>query len=138
MLKSLNLSPKSDLIGSSASTLCLVHCLATPFLFVTHAGHLHGHHSHPFWWGALDILFVLISLVAVFWSAKNTSKNWMRYALYTSWLLLSFVILNEKFEFIHLQEEVIYIPSLMLIILHFYNRKYCKCVDDSCCVPNHQ
>ncbi|WP_299684824.1 MerC domain-containing protein [uncultured Dokdonia sp.] len=133
MFQTLNITPKSDIIGSTASILCLAHCLATPFLFVTHAGHVQGHHSHPFWWGLLDILFILISLIAVYWSARNTSKNWVRYTLWMGWASLSFVIINEKLEMILLIEEVIYIPSLALIALHVYNRKYCQCANDNCC-----
>ncbi|WP_299765368.1 MerC domain-containing protein [uncultured Dokdonia sp.] len=133
MDKAFNLKPKANILGIAASSFCLVHCLATPFLFVTHAGHVHGHHSHPFWWGILDSLFIVISLFAVYWSAKNTSKNWMKYALWISWVLLSFVILNEKVGLIHLMEEAIYVPSLLLILLHLYNRKYCQCANDQCC-----
>lgn len=133
MLKALNFNARSDIFGSTASALCLVHCLATPFLFAAHTGHVHGHESSPFWWGLLDIVFIAISWFAVYWSAKNTSKNWMRYSLWISWVFLAFVILNEKFELLHLAESVIYLPSLVLVGLHLYNRKYCNCSNDECC-----
>jgi len=136
MLKAINLSTRSDLLGSVASTLCLIHCLATPFLFAAHAGHVHGHHEHPAWWGALDIMFIAISCAAVYWSARNSSRRWMKYALWISWVLLAFVILNEKFGWIHLVEEAIYFPSLLLVGFHLYNRKYCKCSNDDCCAPD--
>lgn len=129
----LNLNSNSNIIGASASTLCLIHCLATPFLFAAHAGHVHGHHEHPFWWGTLDIIFIIISFFAVYWSAKHSSKKWMQYALWISWVLLCFVIVNEKLGLVHLIEEIIYIPSLALVGLHLYNRKYCQCGDEACC-----
>ena len=135
MIKAINLNRRSDLIGSAASTLCLIHCLATPFLFAAHAGHVHGHHEHPLWWGTLDILFIGISLGAVYWSAKNTSKEWMRYALWFSWVFLAFVIINEKLAMVHLAEEVIYVPLVALVVLHLYNRRYCQCADETCCAP---
>ncbi|MDC8005851.1 MerC domain-containing protein [Aureisphaera galaxeae] len=136
MLKTINFNAKSDILGSTASTLCLAHCLATPFLFAAHAGHVHGHHEHPFWWGVLDLGFIVLSMVAVYWSAKNTSKNWMRYALWLSWGFLAFVIINEKLAFVHIVEEIIYIPSLVLVALHLYNRKYCNCANESCCASD--
>lgn len=136
MIKTFNFPLTSDIIGSASSSLCLIHCLATPFIFATHVGHVQGHHDHPFWWGLLDSLFILISLIAVYWSAKNTSKKWMRYALWIGWVSLSFVIFNEKLGLIHLVEEIIYIPSLALVLLHIYNRKYCQCENDACCTTS--
>ncbi len=135
MNKIISLKYRSDILGSAASALCLAHCVATPFLFVAHSGHVHGHHTHPFWWGILDLFFIAISFIAVYWSVMNTSKNWMRYAMWVSWGALAFVILNEKIGAIHLVEEMIYIPSLALVGLHLYNRKYCRCDDENCCVP---
>jgi len=32
-----------------------------------------------------------------------------------------------------LGELVVYIPAIALVGLHLYNRKYCKCEDDTCC-----
>ncbi len=139
---SIEFNQRSDVWGAVASALCLVHCLASPFLFVAHTGHVHGHHSHPFWWGLLDVLFIIISFLAVFWSVKNTSRNWMKYALWTSWALLTASILNEKLQLVPLAEAFTYIPSIALVALHLYNRKYCKCREEDCCsntkkyVPN--
>lgn len=39
----------SNLYGSLASALCLLHCILTPFIFVAHAEHVTHSHSHPFW-----------------------------------------------------------------------------------------
>jgi len=133
MVQILKINQNSDVVGSAASALCLIHCIATPFLFAAHASHVHGHHEHPFWWGLLDLLFIGISFVAVYWSTKHTAKNWMRYALWVSWALLCFVILNEKMGLIHIVEEAIYLPSLALVGLHIYNKKYCNCEEEGCC-----
>ena len=136
MLNAFNISVRSDLFGAAASALCLAHCLATPFLFAAHTGHVHGHEASPFWWGTLDLVFIAISWLAVYWSAKHTSKKWMRVGLWISWVLLAFVILNEKFELLHIPEAAIYIPSLALVGLHLYNRKYCQCQDEACCATD--
>ncbi|NKI32175.1 MerC domain-containing protein [Croceivirga thetidis] len=128
----LQLTSKSDVIGISASTLCLIHCIATPFLFVAQAELLGGTESHPFWWGLLDIAFLLVSYFAVWWSASNTTKTWVPYALWISWGFLSLIVLNEKFELMRLPEQLIYIPTVCLIIFHLYNRKYHDCSEEQC------
>lgn len=137
MAISIQLIKQSDLWGSTASALCLAHCLSTPFLFAVHASSIHGNTNSPVWWGVLDILFIAISFLAVFWSVKNTSKNWMKYALWISWTLLSAIIINEKIHVVALAEALIYVPSIALVVLHLYNRSYCQCADKSCCIHSH-
>jgi hypothetical protein len=126
---------KSDTFGAFASSLCLVHCIVTPILFAIQpiAAQTEG---APIWWKSLDYIFLIISFFAVLWSAKNTSKTWMKYALWISWLLLTLAIVNEKLELFHLGELVVYIPAVSLIGLHLYNRKYCQCGDEECLVHN--
>ncbi|MEL6589260.1 MAG: MerC domain-containing protein [Bacteroidota bacterium] len=129
---------RSDIWGAAASGFCLIHCLATPFLFVAQAGIAdhHDHHGHgasPTWWGFIDISLLVVSLAAVYWSVKKSSKQWMKIALYASWAFLAFVILNEKFEFLHLAEAWIYVPALSLVGLHLYNRRKSNSKEDEDC-----
>lgn len=123
------LSQKPNLIGAWASALCLIHCLTTPLLYIVQVGLV----SHPKWWGVLDILFLFISLFAIYHSSKTTTKNWMRFALWISWSLLALIVMNEKLSLFPLVEEAIYIPSIALIFFHLLNRKYCQCQDEECC-----
>ncbi|AKA36254.1 MerC domain-containing protein [Flagellimonas lutaonensis] len=125
---------KSDLIGAVAGALCLVHCVATPFLFVVQAGLVEHGHSHPLWWGLLDIVFLGISFAAVWWSGKMTSKKWMRNALWVSWVVLALIVGNEKFSWLPIAEQAIYAPTVALVLLHLYNRKYCHCQNDASCI----
>jgi hypothetical protein len=125
---------KSDIIGAMASSLCLIHCLATPLLFVTQAGILGIGDSYLEWWGIIDVIFLIVSFIAIWWSSKNTSKRWVRFALWVSWLLLALVIINEKLSLFPLFEEAIYVPSISLVFLHLYNRKYCRCKEGECYV----
>lgn len=125
--------PKSDIIGAVASGLCLIHCLATPFIFVAHTCSASCSSASPVWWSAIDYLFIGISFLAVYWSARTTSKHWVKYALWMSWVALLFVIINEKANWIHLVAGTIYIPALGLVVLHLYNRKYCQCTTESYC-----
>ncbi|MDC6366507.1 MULTISPECIES: MerC domain-containing protein [Flavobacteriaceae] len=126
-MKLIQLASKSDIIGATASGLCLVHCLATPFLFIAQAGLIAGGEASPPWWGAIDLFFLIISFFAIIWSNKTTSKKWVGYALWACWLLLAFVVLNEKLSLVSLAEEAVYIPALGLVFFHLYNRKYCQC-----------
>ena len=126
------LSIKSDSIGAIASSLCLAHCIATPILFVMQPLAVHAE-TAPVWWKNLDYTFLLLSFFAVYWSVKNSSKTWVKYALWVSWIALTSAILNEKMELLHLGEIVVYGPAISLIFLHLYNRKYCQCADETCC-----
>lgn len=130
----LSLRLKSDVIGAFAGALCLVHCLASPLLFMAQAGLVESGELHPSWWGLLDIAFLCISFLAVWWSAQNTSKNWMSTALWSSWGFLAVVVLNEKIPLFPLAEQAIYIPTIALVLLHLYNRKYCSCNKEHCCL----
>ncbi|MDO6674040.1 MerC domain-containing protein [Tenacibaculum sp. 1B UA] len=131
------LKQKSDTLGALSSGLCLVHCIFTPFLFViqSHAACC-SHETVPFWWKSIDVLFLVISFFAIQNSVQTTSKKWMKYALWITFVLLFIIILNEYIQSIKLPEKSIYVPSLGLVFLHTYNRKYCQCANNTCCANN--
>lgn len=138
-LTTTKINTTSDLMGAIASGICLIHCIATPFIFVAHASvSEHAHHAHehghgsPEWWNVIDYLFLVISLVAIYFTAKNTPVKWMPIALYGCWAVLAFIILNEKFHFFHLDHAAIYFPALALVGLHLYNRNQCECQNEAC------
>ena len=135
MLKNLatinKLEKNSDSLGSIASGLCLIHCIATPLLFAIQP--LSAHAETPGWWSSIDIIFLVVSFFAVYASTKNSSKKWVAFGLWMNFIALTAAILNEKLELFHLGELVVYIPAIALVGLHLYNRKYCKCEDDTCC-----
>ena len=137
-----NIVTKSDSFGAAASGLCLVHCMATPFIFVAQAHAATCTEAAPIWWHIIDFLFLGVSFLAVYWSAQNTSKTWVKYSLFISWVILFFVIINEKVGLLHLTGAAIYFPALGLVFLHIYNKKYCQCDDEQCCldqseIPTH-
>ncbi|WP_420574347.1 MerC domain-containing protein [Kordia sp.] len=125
---------KSDNIGIFASSLCLLHCLLTPMLFIVQTQIISHEVSAPLWWKTLDYVFLLISFMAIYWSTKTTSKLWMKYALWSAWTCLCIIILNEKMALLPIPEYAIYIVSMALVFLHLYNKKYCKCQEEQCCV----
>ncbi|MEM9919501.1 MAG: MerC domain-containing protein [Bacteroidota bacterium] len=126
------INDRSDMFGAFASGLCLIHCLVTPLIFVAQACTTSCCATGPTWWGMIDYLFLGISIIAIYYSAKSTSIKWMPIALYASWLLLAICILNERFGLFHVNQFVNYVPAIGLVGLHLYNRKYCQCDDDKC------
>ncbi|MGD1844784.1 MAG: MerC domain-containing protein [Salibacteraceae bacterium] len=129
---------KSDLLGTVASGLCVVHCAATPLLFVVQTCAVTGCCTgSPTWWSAIDYLFIGITAFAVYWSVGNTGKQWMKYALIASWIALTVFILNEKTAFYPIHEAFKYSSAFLLMCLHLYNKKYCQCKNEACCaIPN--
>jgi len=127
------LTSKSDLVGSIASGLCVIHCMATPFLFVAQSQIADScAHVSPMWWSAIDFVFIVITFFAVRHSGQHSSKPWMASVLYTAWVVLSLLVINEKIGLVHLSSIFKYCAAFTLITLHLYNLKYCQCHEDEC------
>lgn len=127
----------SDAIGVFAGGLCLIHCVATPFIFLAKACTTAACCADtPVWWQAIDYLFIVISFAAIYYATKHTYRRWVRVALWSSWTILVFTILTETLETGWLPESFIYFPALAIIGLHFYNLRFCRCADDDCIVNN--
>ncbi len=122
---------KPDTLGALTSMLCVIHCLATPFIFLMYT--CTDCEKTPGWWGNLDYFLLLISFLAVTRSVKTTSKNFIKSGLWISWVALFLLILNEKIHFLELPEILTYIAAFSLAALHIYNLKYCQCKTDNCC-----
>ena len=129
------ITEKSNSIGAIASLVCLIHCLATPFLFIAKLSDSCCEAS-PTWWTGLDYLFLVIAFFAVYQSTRLTTNKKIAIGLWVSLSLLFFVIINEKVQLLYLPENAIYVPTLSLIFLHIYNRKFCRCETDQCCGNN--
>ena len=125
---------KSDTIGIISSTLCMIHCIVTPFLFIAQSCSEVCCKNAPSWWVLIDISFLIISLFALSYTVKNTSKKWVKYAMWTSWSFLLLVITNEQLDLFSIHKNVIYFPGLCLVVLHYYNLKYCRCSEHICCI----
>ena len=128
----ISLKQKPDNIGALASTLCLLHCIATPFIFIVQSCTTTCCSSTPTWWQFVDYFFLLISFFAIYSATKNTNNNWIKPSLWISWFLLLLIIVNEKTQWIPLNENLIYFPALTLISLHLYNKKFCQCNTNKC------
>jgi len=119
-----------DNLGATFSALCIIHCFSTPFLFITQSYML----VVPGWWQALNYVFLCLSFFAVYKTSLNSSSLIIKKLLYVFWGILAFLLLSEEFELFHLPEFITYITGLSLAGLHIYNKKYCQCVDDECCI----
>ena len=116
------LTYKEDLIGASASFLCLVHCLATPFVFLVKSSAAVCCSETPTWWQSIDYIFLVVAFFAVVHVTNNhRSKEWMKFSLVISWLGLLLVTLNSTYFLFHITNEIAYIPAISLVCLHLYN-----------------
>lgn len=124
---------KPDNLGVIASVLCFLHCLATPLLFALQATSAESLQSAPFWWKNIDFLFLGLGFLAIFHSSKKSTNNTIKIALWSIWILLALLVINEKVHFLHIPEIIMYVTALSLSALHIYNLKYCQCKDEHCC-----
>lgn len=129
-----SISLKADTLGATASFLCMIHCVATPFLFVAQACASTCCSAAPVWWRAIDFAFLLVSAMAILRAVKTTNSNWLRWGLWTAWASLATSILLENFSPDLFSEWIKYPAAFGLIGLHLYNRKYGCCDNDNCIV----
>ena len=123
---------KADYFGILASGLCLLHCFATPFIFIVRSCSATCCSEAPIWWKTIDHLFLIISLLAVIQAVKSSRKTIIKLGLIISWFSLLILILNENFLIFSTFKNVVFIPAFFLILLHIINIKTCKC-EKSCC-----
>ena len=123
----------SDYIGAASSGLCFLHCLATPFLFLSQPAILTVSQELTFFWYILNYIFLAVSFIAVYYSVKTSSNLFIKVLLYLFWIWLSLLILNEEFMIFSIPELYTYISAIGLSVLHVYNLKYCRCDNEECC-----
>lgn len=117
-----NLTYKADIIGASASLLCMIHCLATPFIFFIKSSASLCCSETPVWWQSLDYLFLTVGFFAVVHITRNNrTKKWLKSMLIISWIGLLLVTLNTTFFIFHISNELAYAPAILLVSLHLYN-----------------
>ncbi len=122
----------ADNIGMASSSLCLVHCIITPFVFIAQACAVSCCAESPVWWRTIDFLFLTISFVAVYFAAKKSSKKWVRFTFYILFGILSFLIVNHHTGIATLPVQLLYVSAFLLFALHLFNKKYCQCLNNCC------
>ena len=123
----------SDRIGVLSSGLCMLHCFATPFLFLSQSSLIFISVDFTLTWFILNYVFLFISFIAIYHSVKNSANRFIRIFLYLFWVVLSGLIINESFETFSIPEAATYFSASSLICLHIYNLRYCRCDDEDCC-----
>ena len=122
----------SDHIGITASSLCMLHCFFTPFIFLSQAS-ISINQELSFLWQSFNYAFLIISLIAIYFSVKNSSRLHTKVLLIVTWFALSILIINEVLEISSIPELYTYAVASSLCGLHIYNLKFCRCNDDNCC-----
>lgn len=120
----------TDGIGVISGSLCLIHCVATPFIFIAKACSVSCCSDAPLWWQSFDYLFLIISFIAIYFVSKNATNQLLKVAFWLSWAVLLVVILNQSFELFYLPKNLIYVSSFLIITLHLYNIKHNNCDKD--------
>ena len=119
---STNLTYKADIIGASASLLCLIHCLATPFVFFIKTSSSLCCSETPFWWQSIDYIFLTVAFFAVVHILNNNrTKKWLKSSLVICWIGLLLVTINTTFFIFHISNLLAYAPAVLLVALHLYN-----------------
>lgn len=118
----------SDWLGAAASGLCAVHCTLTPLFFAakpalagTVGEHAHGHGL----WVILDYVFLVLSLLAVWYSARHTTHATLKWVLWAAWGVFAFGLLAEPLELAY-GKWFMYAGSIVLVIAHLKNYRHCQ------------
>jgi hypothetical protein len=107
---------QADLIGILSSSICLVHCLATPLLIAFGAGFI----TNPFF----KYLFLIISFVSIFKATENITRRKISLLLWISfWGFLFSTLSQEEYEWLHYSG---YLFAILIIIGHILNIKHCR------------
>ena len=114
-----------DLIGILASSLCLIHCVITPFLFLSNflivietSG---GKQEVLHLWKVLEFGFLILSIWAIYRVTRQKKTLWISYAMYTAWMFLALSVLLELADVHFFQDNPKYIAAAVLIIVHLYH-----------------
>ena len=65
---------------------------------------------------------------------KNSTNNIVKILMVLFWSIVSFLIISEGLELLHLPEILTYISASSLSFLHIYNLNYCTCDEEECCI----
>ena len=108
---------RADLIGVGGSILCIVHCLVLPVLVLT--GAWAGSEGH---WESLDYFFILLAVLAVYFSVRDLAHPLIRLGLWLSWVGFSVsILLHEAYP------KALYASlgfSLVLMLFHGASYRY--------------
>lgn len=107
---------RMDFLGIASASLCVIHCLATPFLIVLV--------SKYEWWENLTFIFLAISFFAVYQATKSRPPAYILAIIWIGFFALSTgILLEESWQY---GEMLGYAASLILVLGHVLNIRHCK------------
>ncbi|MFA0961484.1 MerC domain-containing protein [Roseivirga sp. BDSF3-8] len=107
---------RSDIMGIISSGLCIMHCLAFP-VFLAATGNSAAWLEHSF--HGLDYLFVILALIAIYFSTRNLDRQWLQYAMWSCGLLFSVMVVLHTYGAAF--RVVGLFASLLLVVFHLIN-----------------
>lgn len=126
---------RSDLLGAAASGLCAIHCTLTPIFFAAKPvldGAL-GEHAHCTGiWAVFDYVFLVLSLAAVWFSARHTNHATIKWILWIAWVFFAVGLLSEPLNIAH-GKWLMYTGSIALVVTHVQNYRYCQNSEHETC-----
>jgi hypothetical protein len=107
----------SDIIGISASFLCMLHCLFAPLLIsITYLEWL----MLPY----MDYVFIGLTIIALFITMKHLHNSMLKILFPIAFTILIVGILNENILILDIPLHII--GSVLLISMHIWNIFSCK------------
>ncbi|MBV6655915.1 MAG: MerC domain-containing protein [Mameliella sp.] len=118
----------ADMIGVWASSLCTVHCLLTPLLFAAQFSvhfryGIDVHAQTPWYWSAMDWVFLVLAFVAIWATSKEGTAPWVKWGMWMAWSIVALVVLSETLHLHFVGHDMTYVGAFGLIGLHFYNHR---------------
>jgi len=105
----------ADKLGIASAILCIIHCLAAPLLLTMGVSFLHN--------PVIAFLFILIAYVSIYKTTKGKLFNDLSILL---WIAFTGFVISIVFEASsEIFEYTMYIFSIIIILGHFYNMRYC-------------
>lgn len=115
-IMNLKLKSYSDIIGIVGSTLCLIHCVATPLLIAIGAGFFASEE--------LNYIFLGVAFFAIRHSTIHTHHKGIQYLLWTGFIGFSLsILLHDYAEWMH---DASIVFSILIVIGHLWNLKHFK------------
>lgn len=83
-------------------------------------------------WAMLDYLFLFVSLLAVWYSARHTSSRSVRLLLWVGWAGFAAGLLLEAGAFAF-GKWLMYAGSVALVVTHVVNFRHCRACKNGIC-----
>lgn len=116
----------SDWLGAATSGLCAIHCTLTPLFFAAKPvlESTVGEDGLGVW-GMLDYVFLILSLLAVWYSTRHTTHAHLKWILWLAWAVFAIGLLAEPLE-LSFGKWLMYAGSITLVIAHIKNYRHCQ------------